>query len=116
MQLASSVSDQALSQCLLPLPWVGIASSRLSRRGHLRNKQKRNAFCGWNLEILQLELSELESLDVDIDPTLIGFSTGEIDMVLSSADDPDDEVIRSLFPTPRTKLDDIWIVRDQRVG
>jgi hypothetical protein len=48
---------------------------------------------GWDLEILQLELGELGSIDVDVDLTLTGFSTGEIDIILSSAADPDDEVI-----------------------
>jgi ParB-like chromosome segregation protein Spo0J len=60
------------------------------------NKIALNA--GWDLEILQLELGELASIDVDIDPTLTGFSTGEIDVILSSAD-PDDEVIPPL-PVP----------------
>ena len=55
------------------------------------NKIALNA--GWDLEILQQELGELASIDVDIDPTLTGFSTGEIDVILSSAADPDDEVI-----------------------
>jgi ParB-like chromosome segregation protein Spo0J len=54
------------------------------------NKIALNA--GWDLEILQLELGELASIDVDIDPALTGFSTGEIDVILSSAN-PDDEVI-----------------------
>ena len=48
------------------------------------NKIALNA--GWDLEILQLELGELAAIDVDIDPTLTGFSTGEIDVILSSAD------------------------------
>src|ERR1700736_2536220 len=65
------------------------------------NKIALNA--GWDLEILQLELSELPSLDVDIDPTLTGFSTGEIDAILTSAGDPDDEVIPPVPTTPRTK-------------
>jgi hypothetical protein len=46
------------------------------------NKIALNA--GWDLEILQLELGELASIDVDIDPTLTGFSTGEIDVILTS--------------------------------
>ena len=74
------------------------------------NKIALNA--GWDLEILQLELSELASLDVDIDPTLTGFSTGEIDVILTSAGDPDDEVIPPVPTTPRTKPDDIWILGD----
>ena len=78
------------------------------------NKIALNA--GWDLEILQQELGELASLDVDIDPTLTGFSTGEIDVILSSADDPDDEVIPAVPTTPRTRPRDIWILGDHRVG
>src|SRR5258707_9563726 len=63
------------------------------------NKITLNA--SWDLEILQLELSELASLDVDIDPTLTGFSTGEIDVILSSAADADDEVIPPVPDTSR---------------
>ena len=78
------------------------------------NKIALNA--GWDLEILQQELGELASLDVEIDPTLTGFATGEIDVILSSADDPDDEVIPPVPTTPRTKPGDIWILGDHRVG
>src|SRR5258706_163216 len=78
------------------------------------NKIALNA--GWDLEILQLELSELASLDVDIDPTLTGFSTGEIDVIITSAGDPDDEVIPPVPATPRTKPGDVWILGDHRVG
>jgi len=78
------------------------------------NKIALNA--GWDLEILQQELGELASIDVDIDPTLTGFTTGEIDVLLSSADDPDDEVIPSVPTKPRTKPGDIWILGEHRVG
>ena len=78
------------------------------------NKIALNA--GWDLEILQQELGELASIDVDIDPTLTGFSTGEIDVILTSAGDPDDEVIPPAPATPRTKPGDIWILGEHRVG
>ncbi|WP_347265456.1 DNA methyltransferase [Nitrobacter sp.] len=78
------------------------------------NKIALNA--GWDLEILQQELGELASIDVDIDPTLTGFSTGEIDVIIASAPDPDDEVIPPVLATPRTKLGDIWILGEHRVG
>src|ERR1700730_18016187 len=78
------------------------------------NKIALNA--SWDLEILQLELGELASLDVDIDLTVTGFSTGEIDVILTSAGDPDDEVIPPVPTTPRTKPGDIWILGDHRVG
>ena len=65
------------------------------------NKIALNA--GWDLEILQQELGELASIDVDIDPTLTGFSTGEIDVILASAADPDDEVIPPAPATPKNE-------------
>jgi DNA modification methylase len=78
------------------------------------NKIALNA--GWDVEILQLELGELAAIDVDIDPTLTGFSTAEIDVILSSAADPDDEVIPPLPITLRTKPGDIWILGEHRIG
>src|SRR5258708_34095923 len=78
------------------------------------NKIALNA--GWDLEILRLELGEFGSIDVDIDLPLTGFSTGEIDVILTSPVDPDDEVIPQVPATPRTKLGDIWILGDHRVG
>ena len=78
------------------------------------NKIALNA--GWDLEILQQELGELASIDVEIDPTLTGFSTGEIDVILSPAEGPDDEVIPPTPAAPRTRPGDIWILGDHRVG
>src|SRR6202007_1496419 len=78
------------------------------------NKIALNA--GWDLEILQKELGELASIDVDIDPTLTGFSTGEIDVILSSASDPDAEVIPPVPAPPRARRGDIWILGEHRVG
>jgi len=78
------------------------------------NKIALNA--GWDVEILQQELGELASINVDIDPTLTGFSTGEIDVILSSAGDPNDEVIPPVPTAPRTKPGDIWILGEHRVG
>jgi DNA modification methylase len=78
------------------------------------NKIALNA--GWDLEILQQELGELASIDVDIDPTLTGFSTGEIDVIVSGSPDPDDEVVPSVPAAPKTKPGDIWILGEHRVG
>jgi DNA modification methylase len=78
------------------------------------NKIALNA--GWDMEILQLELSELSSLDIDIDLTLTGFSTGEINVILTPTADPDDEVVPAARAAPRTKPGDIWIFGDHRVG
>jgi hypothetical protein len=102
---------------LAELPVITLSGLSESQKRTLRiadNKIALNA--GWDLEILKLELGELASIDVDIDLTLTGFTTGEIDVVLTSAHDPDDEVIPAVPLTPRTKLGDLWIHGDHRVG
>jgi DNA modification methylase len=78
------------------------------------NKIALNA--GWDMEILQQELGHFAAIDVDINPTLTGFSTGEIDVILSSTLDPDDEVIPPIPTKPRTKPGDVWILGDHRLG
>ena len=102
---------------LTEVPTIVLPSLSETQKRALRiadNKIALNA--GWDLEILQLELGELASIDIDIDPTLTGFTTGEIDVILSSAADPDDEVIPPVPATPRTKPGDIWILGNHRVG
>jgi SAM-dependent methyltransferase len=102
---------------LIEVPTIILSGLSETQKRALRiadNKIALNA--GWDLEILQQELGELASLDVDIDLTLTGFSTGEIDVILTSADDPDDEVVPPVPTKPRTKPGDIWILGDHRVG
>src|ERR1700676_1428471 len=102
---------------LAELPVITLSGLSETQKRALRiadNKIALNA--GWDLEILQLELGTIGSIDVDIYLTLTGFSTGEIDVILTSAVDPDDEVIPPVPATPRTKLGDIWILGDHRVG
>lgn len=71
---------------------------------------------GWDVDLLKLELAELATLDVEIDLSVTGFSTGEIDVVLKGSPDPDDEVIPDVPETPRTRPGDVWILGDHRVG
>jgi DNA modification methylase len=78
------------------------------------NKIALNA--GWDMEILQGELAALTSMDISFDPVLTGFSTGEIDVILKGQDDPDDEVIPAVPTKPRTRLGDIWILGEHRIG
>src|SRR6266403_3782240 len=102
---------------LTELPVITLSGLSETQKRVLRiadNKIALNA--GWDLEILQLELGELGSIDVDVDLTFTGFSTGEIDVILTSAVEPEDEVIPPVPATPRTKPGDIWILGDHRVG
>jgi ParB-like chromosome segregation protein Spo0J len=117
-QIRASIETFGFTGCPADGPWVitlsGLSDSQKRTLRIADNKIALNA--GWDLEILQLELGELASIDVDIDPTLTGFSTGEIDVILTSAADTDDEVIPPVAVTPRTKPGDVWILGDHRVG
>src|SRR5712675_1512152 len=102
---------------LAELPVITLSGLSETQKRTLRiadNKIALNA--GWDLEILQHELGELASIDLDIDPTLTGFSTGEIDVLLAKSADPDDEVIPPAPTTPKTKPGDIWILGQHRIG
>lgn len=99
------------------VPAIEIAGLSEAEKKALRladNKIALNA--GWDLEILQLELAEISQLDVTLDLSLTGFSSGEIDVVLKAANDPDDEVIPAVPETPKTRDGDIWVLGDHRIG
>lgn len=69
----------------------------------------------WDVQALRLELTELLTIDPQIDLQLTGFSTGELDVAVSDSDDLEDE-----FPPPEagpaiTQPGDIWILEKQRV-
>ena len=71
---------------------------------------------GWDLDILKVELAEMASLDLDMDLTVTGFSTGELDVLLNRNEDSGDDVIPPLPDEPRTRPGDIWILGDHVVG
>jgi DNA modification methylase len=102
---------------LTEVPVITLAGLSEPQKKALRLADNKIALdAGWDMEILKLELAELSAIDVDIDPLLAGFSTGEIDVILNGQDDPDDEVIPATPATPRTKPGDIWILGDHRIG
>ena len=71
---------------------------------------------GWDLDVLKVELAELGSLDLGFNLSVTGFSTGELDIILNGSADPDDEVIPAAPASPQTRVGDIWILGEHRVG
>ena len=53
--------------------------------------------------------------DDDIAVSVTGFSTGEIDVILSAAADPDEEVVPAIRSKPRTNPGDVWQLGPHRV-
>lgn len=102
---------------LAEVPVIALTGLSEGQKRALRladNKIALNA--GWDVEILKLELSELSAIDVDIDLSLTGFSSGEIDVILDGPVDPDDEVVPAVPTEPRSKPGDIWILGEHRIG
>jgi len=102
---------------LAEVPTIMLEGLSAAQKKALRladNKIALNA--GWDLEVLKLELEEIGSIDVEYDLSLTGFSSGEIDVVLKAANDPDDELIPAVPSEPRTNPGDIWVLGDHRLG
>ena len=104
---------------LAEVPVITLAGLSEPQKKALRladNKIALNA--GWDTEILKLELAELAlpEFAMEVDLSLTGFSTGEIDVVLAGSPDPDDEVIPAVPANPRVQPGDIWQLGEHRVG
>ncbi len=96
----------------ITLPHLSEAQRRALRLAD--NKIALNA--GWDNDLLKLELKELAALEIDFDLSVTGFSTGEIDVLLTAKGDPDDETIPAVPIKPRTISGDVWICGPHRVG
>lgn len=102
---------------LAEVPVIELAGLSEPQKKALRladNKIGLNA--GWDVEILKLELADLSLPEIDIDLSLTGFSSGEIDVVLAGTPDPDDEVIPAVPTSPRVQPGDIWQLGEHRIA
>src|SRR4051794_10672378 len=102
---------------LAEVPTIELFGLTEAKRRALRladNKIALNA--GWDLDLLKVELGELSSLDIALDLTVTGFSTGELDLLLRASEDPEDDVIPPVPATARTRPGDIWRLGDHVIG
>jgi DNA modification methylase len=102
---------------LAEVPTIPIQGLSETQKRALRIADNKIALgAGWDLDVLKLELADLGSLDLDFDLSVTGFSTGELDIILNGCADPADELIPEALASPRTRLGDIWILGEHRVG
>jgi len=102
---------------MVEVPTIELAGLTDAQKRALRLADNKIALgAGWDLELLKAELAELSTLDLSMDLTLTGFSTGELDVLLGGSADPDDEVVPPVPASPRTKVGDIWLLADHGVG
>jgi DNA modification methylase len=81
------------------------------------NKLAENA--GWDRELLALELQGLLEMDLDFDVTATGFEMGEIDVLIGSSDEEDDEADHlpevDTAALPVTRPGDLWQLSRHRL-
>jgi len=79
------------------------------------NKIALNA--GWDTDLLKVELQAIVIGEINFETEALGFSTGEIDVILSEGSpDPQEEVIPAVPQTAISQPGDIWILGDHRIG
>ena len=102
---------------LTDVPTIQISHLAAAQKKALRladNKIALNA--GWDVDQLCIELAEIHMLDADMDLTITGFATGELDVYLGDEVDPEDDHFADLPVKARAKLGDIWLCGNHRVG
>jgi hypothetical protein len=89
------------------------------KRAYVIADNKLAANAGWDEEVLALEFQELAEIDLGFNIELTGFSTAEIDGLVTSAggkDDDDPEVDKLPSEGPLvTKAGDLWRLGEHRV-
>ncbi len=79
------------------------------------NKIALNA--GWDLELLEVELNTILTLETDFVLESTGFSTGEIDTLMSPDEvEAEEETIPAALMRAVTRPGDIWLLGDHRIG
>jgi DNA modification methylase len=105
----------AKSMGLAEVPTIELVGLKEAQKRALRladNKIALNA--GWDLDLLKVELGELSSPDLDL--TITGFSTGELDLLLRAGEDPEDDAIPPVPAIARTRAGDIWRLGEHIIG
>lgn len=99
------------------VPTITLAGLSEAQKRALRLADNKIALgAGWDLDILRVELADLSALDLDIDLSLTGFSVGEIDVLLATGSDPDDEALPAVPSEPRVRSGQIWQLGEHFVG
>jgi hypothetical protein len=107
----------AKSMGMAEVPTIELVGLNDAQKRALRLADNKIALgAGWDLDLLKVELAELSALDLDLDLTVTGFCTGELDVLLGGNEDPDDDGIPPAPANPRTRRGDIWILSEHCIG
>jgi hypothetical protein len=102
---------------LAEVPTIELTGLNDAQRRALRLADNKIALgAGWDVDLLKVELGELSALEFGMDLTVTGFSSGELEILLSSKEEPDGDPIPPIPAEPRSRPGDIWKLGDHRVG
>lgn len=106
---------------LKTVPCVRLANmSAAQKQAYVIADNKLSLNAGWDEDILAIELQHLSSIDLEFDVEITGFSTAEIDQLVSSVnaqspDDPKDEAVPNFDGPSVSKPGDLWLLGSHRV-
>lgn len=69
---------------------------------------------GWDLDLLKIRIGEIEAAGLNLE--LTGFAMGEIDLMLTGQPNSDDNALPTAPVVPVTRVGDIWICGNHRIG
>src|SRR5262249_37113463 len=74
---------------LAEVPTIELSGLNDAQKRALRLADNKIALgAGWDVDLLKLELGELSALEFGMDLTVTGFSSGELDILLSNKEEP----------------------------
>ena len=109
----------ALKLDLKEVPVIQISHlSKAELRAYRLADNQLNLNTGYDDDILRIEITELDALDLDFDLEITGFATGELDIIISGDEPPEDnesDKLPEIEETPITKSGDLWILGNHRL-
>jgi DNA modification methylase len=107
---------------LAEVPAIELAAlNEEQRRAYAITDNRLGELAGWDRDLLRLELGELSVAFPELDLTLTGFETGELDIILladasgSIASDPRADELPHAGPIPVTRPGDLWLMGPHRL-
>jgi len=73
---------------------------------------------GWDTQILAIDFAQLDGLDLDFELDITGFELAEIDMLLDSDDEQNnnaDDIYETSTESAVTQAGDLWLIGNQRL-
>lgn len=104
------------------VPTIELAAlNEEQRRAYAIADNRLGELAGWDTDLLRLELGELSVAFPELDLTLTGFETGELDIILladpsgSIASDPRADELPDVGPIPVSCSGDLWLLGPHRL-